>query len=56
MCIRDRLTPDPRLTSKVAAMVWGYSWAGDTVDVAKLDAVQAMQDVEAPEPGLGCQP
>ncbi|MBL8956026.1 MAG: DUF3105 domain-containing protein [Myxococcaceae bacterium] len=53
---RVLLTPDPRLSSKVAAMVWGYSWAGDTVDVAKLDAVRSMQDVDAPEAGLGCAP
>ncbi len=53
---RSLVTPDPMLQSKVAAMVWGWSWAGDSVDVAKLDAVQSMQDVDAPEPGLGCQP
>ena len=50
------MTPDPLLKSKVAAMVWGYTWAGDSVDTAKIDAVRMMQDVDAPEAGLACNP
>ena len=37
---RDRralVTPDPLLKTKAAAMVWGYTWAGDAVDVSKLN-------------------
>ena len=51
---RSLVTPDPMLQSKVAAMVWGYSWASDAVDQAKLEAVRSMQDADAPEPGVGC--
>ena len=51
---RALVTPDPLLTTKVAAMVWGYTWAGDAVDLAKLDALRALQDKDAPEAGLGC--
>ena len=53
---RALVTPDPMLTSRVAAIVWGYTWTGDTVDVQKLEAVRAVQDMDAPEPGLGCTP
>jgi hypothetical protein len=51
---RALVTPDPLLQTKVAAMVWGYTWAGDAVDVAKLDALRTLQDMAAPEAGLGC--
>lgn len=40
--------------NQVAAMVWGCSWASDAVDLAKLEAVRSVQDVDAPEPGFGC--
>jgi hypothetical protein len=53
---RAMVTPDPSLKSKVAAMVWGYTWAGDSVDTAMLEAVRSVQDQDAPEPGLGCNP
>lgn len=48
------VTPDPLLKTRVAAMVWGHTWAGDTVDLAKIRAVQDQQDRDAPEAGLGC--
>jgi hypothetical protein len=51
---RALVTPDPKLPKKVAAMVWGYTWEADAVDTAKLDAIHMLQDVDAPEPGLGC--
>jgi len=53
---RTLVTPDPKLTTKVAAIVWGYSWSADAVDTAKLDAVRSYQDADAPEAGLGCLP
>lgn len=52
---RALITPDPKLQTKVAAMVWGYAWTGDAVDAAKLQLVRDQQDLEAPEAGLGCQ-
>lgn len=53
---RAVVTPDPRLTSKVAAMVWGFTWSGEAFDMEKIEAVRSLQDVEAPEAGLGCSP
>jgi hypothetical protein len=53
---RALVTPDPLLKTRVAAIVWGYTWAGDSVDVEKLDAIRSLQDTDAPEPGLGCNP
>jgi hypothetical protein len=53
---RSLVTPDPKLKTRVAAMVWGWGWAGDSVDLAMLRAVRMKQDVDAPEAGLGCAP
>ncbi len=51
---RTLVTPDPLLKTKVAAIVWGYSWSGETLDADTLEAVRAYQDADAPEAGLGC--
>lgn len=51
---RILLTPDPKLPRKVAAVVWGFGWSGDDYDEAAILEVLSHQDVEAPEPGLGC--
>ncbi len=48
------VTPDPRLPTKVAALVWGFGWQGDGFDAKAIDEVLSHQDEEAPEPGLGC--
>jgi hypothetical protein len=53
---RILVTPEPLLKSKVAAMVWGWGWAGDSVDTSKLDEIASHQDKEAPEAGLPCDP
>jgi len=53
---RVLVTPDPKLTTRVAALVWGWGWAGDTADADAIRAVLAYQDVDAPEAGLGCPP
>ena len=53
---RALLTPDPNLKTKVAAMVWGYTWSGDRVDTVKLQEILNFQDDEAPEAWLGCNP
>jgi hypothetical protein len=48
------LTPDPDLPMKVAAIVWGFGWQGDTVNSGAIDTVLTHQDEEAPEKLLGC--
>lgn len=51
---RILLTPWAGLQKRFAAVVWGSSWSGDTVDEAAIGCVLDRQDAEAPEPGLGC--
>jgi hypothetical protein len=53
---RILVTPDPLLKTKVAAMVWGWGWQGDSVVMDRLVDVQSHQDQESPEAGLGCSP
>lgn len=53
---RVLVTPDPKLPSKVAALVWGWGWTGATVDAAAVRAVLAHQDEDAPERGEACSP
>lgn len=52
---RTLVTEDQALPGKVGAFVWGWGWVGDTVDREAIAAVRAKQDVDAPEPNLGCQ-
>lgn len=49
------VTPDPSLKQRVAAVVWGWSWTGDDVDLEAIRCVLSMQDREAPERGLECK-
>ena len=51
---RILVTPDATLQSKVAALVWGWGWTGETVDEAAIADIISKQDSEAPEAGLGC--
>lgn len=53
---RALVTPDSRITTKVAAAVWGWSWTGDSVDAAAIRCLITKQDLNAPEPGLSCAP
>jgi hypothetical protein len=53
---RILVTPDPMLKTKVAAMVWGWGWQGDTADTARFDDVFSHHDEDAPEAGLPCTP
>lgn len=53
---RVLVTPDPKLPTQVAAMVWGWGWVGDTVDANAIHAVLSHQDQDAPERGLPCSP
>lgn len=53
---RILVTPDPKLPFKMAAVVWGFGWQGDTFDAAAVDEVLSHQDGEAPEAFLGCAP
>lgn len=51
---RILVTPDSKLPFKMAAIVWGFGWQGDSFDAAAVNAVLSHQDAEAPEPGFGC--
>lgn len=51
---RTLVTPDPSLPKKLAVVVWGFGWQGDTFDAAAVDVVLSHQDEEAPEKLLGC--
>lgn len=51
---RTLVTAYPRLPGKVGAVVWGYSWVGDSVDEGAIDCIFGHQDEEAPEPGIPC--
>ena len=50
------VAPDPNIPTAVAAVVWGWSWTGDTADATAIGCLLAHQDEEAPERGLGCAP
>ena len=53
---RVLMTPDPALPNRVAVIVLGWGWSGETVDTAAIQAVLSHQDADAPERGLGCAP
>ncbi len=53
---RILLTPDPQLSRRVAAIVWGWAYSGDEVETAAIETVLSHQDEDAPEPGLSCAP
>jgi hypothetical protein len=53
---RILVVPDPLLKHRVAAMVWGWGYEGDTIDNDTLDTIYAHHDEEAPEAGLACDP
>lgn len=53
---RVLVTPDPLLPTKVAAVVWGYSYSADEVNPDAIRCLLAHQDEEAPEHGLPCSP
>lgn len=53
---RVLVTPDPKLATKVAAIVWGWGWVGESVDGDAIALVLSHQDEEAPESGLSCAP
>lgn len=50
------LIPDAKLPSRVAAIVWGWSYVSDNVDVAAIRCLLSYQDVDAPEAFLSCAP
>ncbi|HEY8211955.1 MAG TPA: DUF3105 domain-containing protein [Myxococcaceae bacterium] len=54
---RALVSPDPEIPGKVAAVVFGHSWVGDSLDQAEIDRVIAHQDEPGvPEAGLLCLP
>jgi hypothetical protein len=54
---RILVVPDDLIPQKVAAMVWGYAWSGDTVDAAAIECIMKNQDnAETPERGAPCNP
>lgn len=48
------VTSDPQLTRRVAAIVWGLAWSGDTMDADAIRCVMSQQDSLAPEAYLSC--
>jgi hypothetical protein len=50
------LTPWPPLNAKVAAVVWGWSWSGDSVDQDAIKCIFSHQGEDAPEAGGECGP
>jgi hypothetical protein len=50
------LTPWPPLQTKVAAVVWGWSWSGDSVDPDAIKCIFSHQGENAPEEGGECGP
>jgi hypothetical protein len=54
---RALVAPDPEIPGTVAAIVFGHSWVGDSVDQAQINQVIAHQDEPGvPEAGLACTP
>jgi hypothetical protein len=51
---RVLVTPDATLPVKVAAIVWGWGWVGDSVDADAIRVLLTHQDQDAPEAGLEC--
>lgn len=51
---RALITPDPDLPGRVGAVVWGWAYAGDTVNQDAIGCLMTHQDEEAPEAGLPC--
>jgi hypothetical protein len=51
---RVLMTPDAQLPKRVAAVVWGWSYSGDDVDVDAIRCLLSKQDLNAPEPGIPC--
>jgi hypothetical protein len=50
------IAPDSALPSKFAAIVWGWGWTGDVLDLDAVRGVLAKQDRDAPERGASCSP
>jgi hypothetical protein len=53
---RALVAPDSQLPKRFAAMVWRRTYLMDEVDPSALTCLLALQDVDAPEPGLTCPP
>jgi hypothetical protein len=53
---RAIVAPAPGLPNRVAALLWRRTYLADSADPEALRCLLALQDREAPEPGLGCAP
>lgn len=51
---RVLVAPDPQLPQRVAALLWRRTYVADAADPEALQCLLALQDTDAPEPGLSC--
>ncbi len=51
---RALVAPDPQLPQRVAAMLWRRTYLVDSAEPEALQCLLALQDIDAPEPGLSC--
>ncbi|MDY7231559.1 DUF3105 domain-containing protein [Hyalangium rubrum] len=53
---RALVAPDPNIPNRVAAILWRRAYLTDSADPEALRCLLALQDQDAPEPGLSCAP
>ncbi|RKG91978.1 DUF3105 domain-containing protein [Corallococcus terminator] len=53
---RALVAPDAQLPQRFAAMLWRRTYLMDSVDPDAIACLLALQDQDAPEPGLLCAP
>jgi hypothetical protein len=53
---RAIVAPASGLPNRVAALLWRRTYLADSADPEALRCLLALQDKEAPEPGLSCAP
>lgn len=51
---RALVAQDPQLPQRTAALLWRRTYLADSADPEALRCLLALQDVDAPEPGLSC--
>lgn len=51
---RALVAQDPRMPRRVAALLWRRAYVADSADPEALRCLLALQDDDAPEPGLAC--
>ncbi|HZI11311.1 MAG TPA: DUF3105 domain-containing protein [Myxococcus sp.] len=51
---RAIVAQDPQLPQRVAALLWRRTYLADSADPEALQCLLALQDTDAPEPGLSC--